>query len=88
MSQSSSAAQPQFCTLSVLEDCLDAVGHQLRFCGAQVGNQPLSLPEQRAHFALWALMKSPLLIGTDLVKATQQVRLSAEAGRATLIYNG
>ena len=47
--------------------------HRLRFCGAQVGNQPLSLPEQRAHFALWALMKSPLLIGTDLVKASQQV---------------
>ena len=42
-------------------------------CGVQVGNQPLSLPEQRAHFALWALMKSPLLIGTDLLKASQQV---------------
>jgi hypothetical protein len=31
-----------------------------------VGNGRLSLGEQRAHFALWALMKSPLLIGADL----------------------
>jgi hypothetical protein len=26
----------------------------------------LTLSEQRAHFALWALMKAPLLIGADL----------------------
>jgi alpha-galactosidase len=31
-----------------------------------VGNGRLSLGEQRAHFALWAVMKSPLLIGADL----------------------
>ena len=34
---------------------------------AQVGvGSPLSLPEQRAHCALWAVLKSPLLIGADL----------------------
>ena len=43
-----------------------------------MGNQPLSLPEQRAHFALWALMKSPLLIGTDLRKASPEVMWHAE----------
>ncbi|KAL4452501.1 hypothetical protein ABPG75_008163 [Micractinium tetrahymenae] len=32
----------------------------------EVGNGKLTLGEQRAHFALWALLKSPLLIGTDL----------------------
>lgn len=31
-----------------------------------VGNGELTLGEQRAHFALWALLKSPLLIGADL----------------------
>lgn len=31
-----------------------------------VGNGKLTLGEQRAHFALWALLKSPLLIGADL----------------------
>lgn len=31
-----------------------------------VGNGLLTLGEQRAHFALWALLKSPLLIGADL----------------------
>lgn len=32
----------------------------------EIGNGNLTLPEQRTHFALWAAMKSPLLIGTDL----------------------
>ena len=32
----------------------------------QVGNGDLTLGEQRAHFALWALLKSPLLVGADL----------------------
>lgn len=33
--------------------------------GKPVG-QKLSHTEQRAHFALWALIKSPLIIGCDL----------------------
>lgn len=33
----------------------------------EVGNG-LSIQEGRTHFALWAAMKSPLLIGTDLAK--------------------
>lgn len=32
----------------------------------EVGNPGLSAAEARSHFALWAAMKSPLLIGTDL----------------------
>ena len=31
-----------------------------------MGNGELTLGEQRAHFALWSLYKSPLLIGADL----------------------
>lgn len=31
-----------------------------------MGNGKLTAGEQRAHFALWALYKSPLLIGADL----------------------
>ena len=30
------------------------------------GNALLSLDQQQAHFALWALVKSPLTIGADL----------------------
>ncbi|EDQ84720.1 uncharacterized protein MONBRDRAFT_34585 [Monosiga brevicollis MX1] len=33
----------------------------------EVGNAPLTMAENRAHFSLWCLMKAPLLIGTDLV---------------------
>ena len=32
----------------------------------QVGNDGLTLAQQRSHFALWALLKSPLMIGADL----------------------
>ena len=38
----------------------------LRLGFVQVGNGGLLLSVQRIHFALWALLKSPLLIGTDL----------------------
>jgi hypothetical protein len=30
----------------------------------EVGNGKLTLAENKAHFALWAVMKSPLIIGT------------------------
>ncbi|KAF2442911.1 glycoside hydrolase family 27 protein [Karstenula rhodostoma CBS 690.94] len=36
----------------------------------EVGNG-LTIQEARTHFALWAAMKSPLLIGTDLAKLDQ-----------------
>lgn len=36
----------------------------------EVGNG-LTIQESRSHFALWAAMKSPLLIGTDLAKLDQ-----------------
>lgn len=32
----------------------------------EIGNGQLTLAEQRSHFALWCLMKSPLIIGTDV----------------------
>ena len=32
----------------------------------QVGDIGLSVTEQRSHFALWSLMASPLLIGSDV----------------------
>lgn len=34
----------------------------------EIGNGGLSAAEERAHFGLWAIAKSPLLIGTDLTK--------------------
>ncbi|KAL7793099.1 glycoside hydrolase family 27 protein [Trichoderma ceciliae] len=34
----------------------------------EVGNGDLTAAETRTHFALWAAMKSPLLIGTDLAQ--------------------
>lgn len=43
-------------------------------CSLQVGNGALTMAEQRAHFALWALMKAPLLIGTDLRAAPSRVK--------------
>lgn len=34
----------------------------------EVGNGVLTTAEERTHFGLWAIMKSPLLLGTDLTK--------------------
>ncbi|GME24372.1 Glycoside hydrolase clan GH-D [Neofusicoccum parvum] len=34
----------------------------------EVGNGGLTEAEERAHFGLWAICKSPLLLGTDLTK--------------------
>ncbi|OCL05345.1 glycoside hydrolase family 27 protein [Glonium stellatum] len=38
----------------------------------EVGNGDLTLPETRSHFAFWAAMKSPLLIGTTLETLAQE----------------
>ena len=43
-----------------------------------MGNGRLSLPEQRAHFALWALLKAPLLVGCDVRTAPEEVRRGCE----------
>ena len=32
----------------------------------EIGNGHLSIAEQRTHFAVWAFMKSPILLGTDV----------------------
>lgn len=39
----------------------------------EVGNPPLTYEENRSHFALWAAMKSPLLMGTDLARITPPI---------------
>jgi alpha-galactosidase len=36
----------------------------------EVGNKGVTDAEGRSHFALWCLMKAPLLIGTDISKAS------------------
>lgn len=34
----------------------------------EIGNHVLTEAEERAHFGLWAISKSPILLGTDLTK--------------------
>ena len=43
-------------------------------CHLQVGNPGLTVNEQRAHFALWALLKSPLFIGADLRSLSREAK--------------
>ncbi|KAJ3508287.1 hypothetical protein NLJ89_g5844 [Agrocybe chaxingu] len=38
----------------------------------EIGNGDLTYEEAKSHFTAWALMKSPLLISTDLSKITEQ----------------
>ncbi len=39
----------------------------------EVGNGGMTMPEYEAHFALWALLKAPLLIGNDLTNLKPDV---------------
>ncbi|KAK0474399.1 glycoside hydrolase family 27 protein [Armillaria novae-zelandiae] len=39
----------------------------------EVGNKGLSYEESKTHFTAWALMKSPLLIGTNLQSISDQI---------------
>jgi len=40
----------------------------------EIGNGNLTIPEQRTHFAAWAFLKSPILLGTDLsLLSTEQL---------------
>ena len=54
-------------------------------CGMllQVGNAGLSATESRAHFSLWCALCAPLLIGTDLLRASADTL--AILGNADLI---
>lgn len=40
----------------------------------EVGNRGLSLDESLVHFSMWAMVKSPLILGNDLTKLTNQTR--------------
>jgi len=47
----------------------------------EIGNGNLTLAESRSHFAFWAAMKSPLIIGTELdILATDHVAILANKG--------
>jgi len=52
----------------------------------EVGNTGLSPAEERSHFAFWAAMKSPLLIGTDLNKASNEA-ISIMLNKHLLAFN-
>jgi len=38
----------------------------------EIGNGNLTIQEERTHFAVWAFMKSPILLGTELAKLTPE----------------
>lgn len=52
----------------------------------EVGNGDLTVPEQRSHFALWCLMKSPLIIGAD-VRAIPAASMAILNNRALIAVN-
>jgi alpha-galactosidase len=46
----------------------------------EIGNGALTLQEQRTHFAAWAFLKSPILLGTDLSRlSTTQLAIIKNA---------
>lgn len=52
----------------------------------EVGNAGLTLAEQRTHFALWCMVKSPLLIGSD-VRSISNDSLAILTNKALIAVN-
>ncbi|TGZ80885.1 glycoside hydrolase [Ascodesmis nigricans] len=52
----------------------------------EIGNGNLTLAEQRTHFSLWAALKSPLLIGTD-ISALSPAALAILKNHALIAFN-
>jgi alpha-galactosidase len=52
----------------------------------EVGNGELTLEENRSHFALWAALKSPLIIGTPLRGISEEV-LGILKNRELIAFN-
>jgi alpha-galactosidase len=38
----------------------------------EVGNGGMTIEEEKTHFTLWAISKSPLIIGTDLASIREK----------------
>jgi len=51
----------------VLDSEVDVLG-RLADCHQIIGNGKLSAAEERTHFAIWAIAKSPIILGTDVTK--------------------
>ncbi|RDL30464.1 Alpha-galactosidase [Venustampulla echinocandica] len=51
-----------------------------------IGNGRLTTAEERTHFGIWAISKSPIIMGTDLTKLTTE-RLNLIKNRALLAIN-
>jgi len=52
----------------------------------EVGNGNLTLEQEHSHFGLWAMMKGPLLMGTDLTKLTKE-QISVLQNKHLLAFN-
>lgn len=50
-----------------------------------MGNAGLLENEQRSHFALWSLLKSPLFIGADLRKLSRSALKILTAGEVIAV---
>ena len=52
----------------------------------EIGNGGLTDPQCRTHFGLWALMKAPLILGTDIAKLTPS-KLAIVSNAAVIAVN-
>ncbi|KAJ8125133.1 hypothetical protein O1611_g8507 [Lasiodiplodia mahajangana] len=72
--------QPRFSSVTSILNMNSFILNDVDFWGRpdadmlEVGNSGLTLAEQRTHFAFWAAMKSPLLIGTNLNTASDDAK--------------
>jgi alpha-galactosidase len=63
-----------------------AQGHWLDMDMLEVGNANFTLYQQQTHFAFWAALKSPLIIGADLSKLSND-SLAVLTNKAVIALN-
>ena len=65
-------------------------GHWLDLDMLEVGNNVFTIPEEETHFSLWAILKSPLVIGAalkDTYTSISQASLAILQNKNVIAYN-
>lgn len=70
---------PRILNQAVPQTSFAGPGQWLDLDMLEVGNHVLTTPEEQTHFSLWAIIKSPLVIGTALYDAYTSISASSLA---------
>ncbi|TID24176.1 carbohydrate-binding module family 35 protein [Venturia nashicola] len=65
---------PRILNQAVPQTSFAGAGHWLDLDMLEVGNDKFTIPEEQTHFSLWAIIKSPLVIGAALKDSRTSIK--------------